>query len=117
MLRVWPGLSVLALVLLTACSTTEPLVTGSTTQPKAPPQTDQAVIAEVVGHSDAGMQPMAWANPSTGSAGVIQRIAPASDEGLGCRQFVSSHQTISGSSSLNGIVCPSRDNHWKIAEY
>ncbi|MDM9628442.1 RT0821/Lpp0805 family surface protein [Rhizobium sp. S152] len=115
MLRVSPGLSVAVLILLTACSTTEPLVTASTTQPKAPSQTDQAVIAETVGRSDATMQPLAWANPSTGSAGVIQRIAPVSGGGQGCREFISTHQTISGSSSLNGIACPADENHWKIS--
>ena len=114
MLRVWHGISVLFLSLLTACSTTEPLVTASTTQPETARQTDQAVIADTVGRSDAGMRPLAWANPSTGSAGVIQQIGPVLDGGQGCRQFVSTHQTIAGSSTFDGIACPSQDNHWKI---
>ena len=115
MLRVWRRLSVPCVLLLTACSTTEPLVTASTAQPKTAPQTDQAVIAETVGRSEVGLQPLAWANPSTGSAGVIQQIAPTVDGGQGCRQFLTTHQTISGSSSLNGVACPSEGNHWKIS--
>lgn len=111
----WHGLGVPFLILLTACTTSEPFVTASTTQPRSAPQTDQAVIAEVVGASDAAVQPLAWANPSTGSAGVIQQIEPATDADQGCRKFVTTHQTITGSSSLNGIACPSQDNHWKIS--
>src|SRR5689334_5833406 len=102
MLRVWRCLSFPVLILVSACSTTEPLVTASTTQPQAPRQTDQAVIAETVGRSDAGLHPLAWANPSTGSAGVIQQVGPVLDGGQGCRQFISTHQTITGSSTLDG---------------
>src|SRR5689334_11939972 len=98
MLRVWRRLSVPSMLLLTACSTTEPLVTASTPQPKTAPQTDQAVIAEMVGRSDVGLQPLAWANPATGSAGVIQQIQPSANGDRGCRQFLTTHQTISGSS-------------------
>ncbi|MFK0335458.1 RT0821/Lpp0805 family surface protein [Rhizobium sp. NPDC090275] len=114
MLRVWHGLSFPVLTLLSACTTTEPLVTASTGLPETPRQTDQAVIAETVGRSDEGMRPLAWANPSTGSAGVIQQIGPVLDGGQGCRQFISTHQTITGSSTLDGVACPSGNNHWKI---
>ena len=115
MLRVWRRLSVPSMLLLTACSTTEPLVTASTTQLKTAPQTDQAVIAETAGRSDVGLQPLAWANPATGSAGVIQQIAPTADGGQGCKQFLTTHQTISGSSSLNGVACPAEGHQWKIS--
>lgn len=114
MLRVWHCLGLPFLMVLAACSTTEPLVTASIARSEGVPQTDQAVIAETVGRSEASIQPLAWANPSTGSAGVIQQVGPVANGDLACKQFVSTHQTISGSSSFNGIACPSDGKHWKI---
>jgi surface antigen len=95
------------------CSTTEPLVTASLPLPSQTVLTDKAVIADTVGKSDVGFAPLAWANPSTGSAGVIQQVSPSLGNQT-CRQFVTSHQTIAGTSEVRGTVCPSDGRHWKI---
>jgi len=101
---------------LIACSHTEPLETA--TMPpavsKAVPQTDQAVIADAVGQGTVGSSPLAWANPSTGSAGVIDQIDVSSDGAQECRSFVTSQQTLDGTTRLVGVACRS-GNSWKMS--
>jgi hypothetical protein len=102
---------------LIGCSHTEPLETSaiSTTSTRAaPPVTDQAIIAEAVGNAPTGVSKLAWANPATGSAGVIERIDTESSSTKGCREFVTSQQSLEGATRFDGIACPS-DGSWKIA--
>ncbi|UIK01349.1 hypothetical protein LZK82_25425 (plasmid) [Rhizobium leguminosarum] len=102
-------------LVLTACSHTEPLQT-STVAPVAAaavPITDQTVIAETVGRATIGSDPLAWANPSTGSAGVIEQVRPGTNNPNGCRDFVTSKQSLEGVTRFNGVACPS-DGSWKI---
>ncbi|WP_343227740.1 RT0821/Lpp0805 family surface protein [Rhizobium ruizarguesonis] len=102
-------------LVLTACSHPEPLQT-STVAPGAAtavPITDQAVIAETVGRATVGSDPLAWANPSTGSAGVIEQVRPGTDNPNGCRDFVTSKQSLEGVTRFNGVACPA-DGSWKI---
>ncbi len=102
--------------LLIACSHTEPLETSSVSipPPKIAPVTDQAIIAEAVGNAPAGVSKLAWANPATGSAGVIERIKTESSGVEGCRQFITSQQSIEGATRFDGVACPS-DGSWKIS--
>lgn len=105
----------MSIAILTACSHTEPLepsLAQSTVQ-HAAPVTDQAVIADTVGHAQADANALAWANPSTGSAGVIEQIDPTSDGPDGCRGFVTSRQSLEGMTRFNGVACPSGDS-WKL---
>jgi surface antigen len=101
---------------LIACSHVEPLETSSIrdASPRAAPATDQSVIAEAVGNAPAGSTTLAWANPTTGSAGVIEQINSVSSGSAGCRKFVTTQQTIEGASRFDGTACPS-DGLWKIA--
>ncbi|MBB3444073.1 RT0821/Lpp0805 family surface protein [Rhizobium sp. BK379] len=108
-------LAVLSLALLTSCSHTDPLEVGSVTSaPRAAPFSDQAVIAAVVGTGEVGTYALAWANPDTGSAGVIERIDPANGVANGCRKFVTSQQSLEGETRFDGIVCPS-GNAWRLS--
>ncbi|WP_245457458.1 RT0821/Lpp0805 family surface protein [Rhizobium leguminosarum] len=96
-------------LVLTACSRPEPLQT-STVAPvvaAAVPITDQTVIAETVGRATVGSDPLAWANPSTGSAGVIEQVRPDTNNPNGCRDFVTSKQSLEGVTRFNGVACPS----------
>ncbi|MGO8047903.1 RT0821/Lpp0805 family surface protein [Rhizobium johnstonii] len=79
----------------------------------AVPITDQTVIAETVGRAAVGSDPLAWANPSTGSAGVIEQIRPGTNDPSGCRDFVTSKQSLEGATRFNGVACPA-DGSWKI---
>lgn len=101
---------------LNACSHSEPLETAITSPvvSKAVPQTDQAVIADAVGQGTVGSSPLAWANPSTGSAGVIDQIDASSDGAQGCRSFVTSQQTLDGMTRFVGVACRS-GNSWKMS--
>lgn len=101
---------------VTACSRTEPLETTITppVAAKTVPLTDQAVIADAVGQGPVGSGPLAWANPSTGSAGVIEQIDASNDGAEGCRGFVTSRQTLDGMTRFDGVACPSGDS-WKLS--
>ncbi|WSH69890.1 RT0821/Lpp0805 family surface protein (plasmid) [Rhizobium ruizarguesonis] len=102
-------------LVLTACSHPEPLQT-STVAPVAAtavPISDQTVIAETVGRAAVGSDPLAWANPSTGSAGVIEQVRPGTNNPNGCRDFVTSKQSLEGVTRFNGVACPA-DGSWKI---
>jgi hypothetical protein len=99
-----------------ACSHVEPLETSSirSSSPRAAPVTDQNIIAQTVGNAPAGSTTLAWANPATGSAGVIEQINAVSSGSGGCRQFVTTQQTIVGASRFDGTACPS-NGLWKVA--
>lgn len=99
-----------------SCSTAEPVDSSvaSVSSPVAARQADQMLVAEKVGQADAGVTPLAWANPSTGSAGVIEQVA-AEGDGSDCRRFVSTQHSIDGSvNKVAGLACPTGDAHWKM---
>jgi hypothetical protein len=100
-------------VLLTGCTKVEPLETAAVTQPiPTPGKTDQAVIADTVSRGPVGVMPLAWANPSTGSAGVIEEIGV--DPESSCRAFVTTQRTLEGETRFKGLACPSDDSDWKL---
>jgi hypothetical protein len=78
---------------LAACSQVEPLGTPLARVPLVAPA-DQAVIANTVGRSPVGATALAWANPSTGSVGVIEEIDASIDGRNGRRGFVTSRQSL-----------------------
>jgi len=105
----------MSIAALTACSHIEPLETPlaqSATSHQAL-LTDQAVIADTVGRGAVGATALAWANPSTGSAGVIEQIDAGNDGPDGCRGFVTSRQSLDGMTRVDGVACPSGDS-WKL---
>jgi hypothetical protein len=105
------------LVIAASCSATEP-VEGPVPQvssPEVAKQADLAVIADKVGQAETGLTPLAWANPLTGSAGVIEQATRKAD-GTSCRTFVSTEHTIGGATAqLVGLACPTGNSHWKFA--
>ncbi|MCS0461420.1 MULTISPECIES: RT0821/Lpp0805 family surface protein [Rhizobium] len=105
-------LSLLALV-LAGCTKVEPLETAAVTQsiPSAT-KTDQAVIADAVSRGPVGVKPLAWANPSTGSVGVIEEIGV--DPESSCRAFVTTQRTLEGETRFKGLACPSGESDWKL---
>jgi surface antigen len=110
------GTLALLAVIATSCSTAEPVdsAMGAVSNPVAARRADQALVAEKVGEAGTGVTPLAWANPSTGSAGVIEQVATQTD-GSDCRRFVTTQHAIDGSSErLAGLACPTGDAHWKM---
>ncbi|TAU80493.1 RT0821/Lpp0805 family surface protein [Rhizobium leguminosarum] len=109
------SISAISIVALAACSHIEPLETprAQSALRYQSPLTDQAVIADAVGHSAVGATALAWANPSTGSAGVIEQIDASNDGPDGCRGFITSRQSLDGITRFNGVACPSGDS-WKL---
>ena len=108
-------ITAMSIAVLTSCSHTEPLETplAQANAPSAPPLTDQAVIADTVGRGEVGATALAWANPSTGSVGVIEHIDAGQGEADGCRGFITSRQSLEGITRFNGVACPSGDS-WKV---
>lgn len=108
-------ISAMSIAALTACSHIEPLETplAQSAISHRALLTDQAVIADTVGRSAVGATALAWANPSTGSAGVIEQIDPSNDGPDGCRRFITSRQSLDGMTRINGVACPSGDS-WKL---
>ncbi len=106
----------LIMLSLAACSTVEPLETSLTTQSTPQQtQTDQSVIAEKVGQSTVGVEPLAWANPSTGSSGVIEEVGVAPDSDGACRTFTTTQRSLAGEARFKGVACLSGDTHWKVS--
>lgn len=101
---------------LASCSSVEPLdgTSASVSKPSPAVQTDQTVLASKVGEAEPGVTPLAWANPATGSAGVIEKIDGKAD-GSSCRSFVSTAQTLDGVKEVSGLACPTNDSSWKLA--
>jgi hypothetical protein len=87
----------------------------STTQPATATtvMTDRAIIAEAVGSAPAGSRPLAWANPATGSAGVIEQVGTNVDEENGCRNFTASQQSLDGKTRFDRVACPTGQS-WKL---
>jgi hypothetical protein len=105
----------IVIAICNGCSTREPLETTAipTSKPAAIVQTDQAVVADRVGNADAGVTPLAWANPSTGSAGVIEQIDDVAN-GRGCRTFVSTQRTLDAETRFRGLATRTSSSRWKL---
>lgn len=112
-----PGVSLVFLpLMLISCSTSDPVdrAVAPVSSPIAARQADQALVADKVGQASAGVTPLAWANPSTGSAGVIELVTAEAD-GSDCRRFISTQHSIDGSiDRFAGMACPTGDAHWKL---
>ena len=106
----------LLVVVITGCASQEPLemtsATGAT--PATAPVADRTVIAEAVGNASAGSKPLAWANPGTGSAGVIERVEATEGHENGCRNFTASRQALEGKTRFDGVACPTGQS-WKLS--
>ena len=96
-----------------SCSTTDPLNTSEVTS-ATPPQVasrDNSIIADAVGRASLGDTPVAWANPSTGSAGVIGDVTIA-EVRPNCRNFTTTLRTLSGETRTRGVACLQPDGGW-----
>jgi surface antigen len=57
---------------------------------------------------------VAWANTTTGSAGVLSYTENTDASGGTCRTFISSRQSLDGGDTLNGRACAEGDGRWRV---
>jgi hypothetical protein len=119
MQTIWLSLGMIPLALLAGCSAFQASdVGGAKNAPRQGPANiaaDNSVIAEKIGSAPAGVfTPIPWANPGTGSAGVIESIS--TDGGLndGCRAFITSRQRLDKTDRVRGVACQNDPKHWTI---
>lgn len=95
---------------------------NSSQQPDADNETlsDRNAISNVVSGLDFsswGMKPVPWANPATGSQGVINQVSEVEKEDGLCRQFETSRQAFNGVSLYRGEICMRKDGDWILKSF
>jgi len=115
----WRSASAVPLIVLMGCTANHTLDLGITqSAPKQEivlPTDDRAVIADKVGSAPTEVfKPIPWANPGTGSAGVIESIATDTGLDRDCRVFITTRQKLDGTDRVRGIACRSDPKHWTI---
>lgn len=80
---------------------------------------DRTAIRNAVSTADiSGLKPVEvpWANPATGSSGIITEINEARENGILCRQFSSSRHGFDGVGNFTGQTCLAPDGSWVLLE-
>lgn len=76
---------------------------------------DRPIIAKAVGSASLdAAKPIAWANTTSGSTGVVTTAALSQGQTGNCRDFASSYQTVSGNEQLTGIACKDQMSQWNV---
>lgn len=57
---------------------------------------------------------VAWASPTTGSAGVLSYSETRDTSGKTCRAFISTRQSLSGGGTVNGQACTEGEGRWRV---
>lgn len=57
---------------------------------------------------------VAWASPTTGSAGVLSYTETRDTSGKTCRAFISTRQSLSGGGTVNGQACTEGEGRWRV---
>lgn len=86
-------------------------------QPFDEPASDETAVMDAVARIDLGRRPhgpYAWANPATGSTGVIAAI----EEGDGaCRRFKTTLHRYDGIALFDGVGCKGGDGTWNLTAF
>lgn len=100
-------------------------ITGSVT-PSQQPDTDNETLSDrnairnVVSGLDFntwGMKPVPWANPDTGSQGVINQVSEVQKTDGLCREFETSRQAFNGVSLYRGETCMRKGGDWVLKSF
>ncbi len=96
----------------------------TSTIPQAAPTSDSISDEVTVGNavtsadiSKTAGQPLAWANASTGSAGVIDKIVENNDSGVICRQFTTTRHSYVGIAKFAGKTCLVNSGNWQLMSF
>lgn len=57
---------------------------------------------------------VAWASPTTGSAGVLSYTETRDKSGKTCRAFIITRQSLSGGDNVNGQTCTEGKGRWRV---
>ena len=103
-------------------TTPSPILTGSI--PVSPSGeeavSDQDVVQAAISRTAADGTVGAgipWANPATGTTGVISNVVEASVDGRTCRRFQTSRHSFDGVAIYVGQACRSQDAAWQLIEF
>lgn len=92
----------------------------SKTPPASDTVSDEVTVRNAVTSADLSKlkgQPLAWANASTGSAGVIDTIVENNATGQVCRQFRTTRHAYDGIANFYGKTCLVGDNEWQVLAF
>jgi 17 kDa outer membrane surface antigen len=64
-----------------------------------------------------GDSPSPWANPYTGSAGVISNISETRSGDIICRDFMTTRHSYSGIDSFRGKTCLTGSGQWTLLNF
>lgn len=81
---------------------------------------DEVTVRNAVSSADierTGGAPIAWANTSSGSAGVISNIAETRDNGTLCRDFITTRHSYQGIAQFRGRTCLLQTGEWHLMSF
>ncbi|CAN7597224.1 RT0821/Lpp0805 family surface protein [Rhizobium sp. LjRoot30] len=81
---------------------------------------DEVTVRNAVTSADMSKlegKPLAWANASTGSAGVISAISEQTQDGTVCRAFETSRHSYVGVANFQGKACLAGDGNWQLLSF
>lgn len=100
------------------------LTSSTSAQPQSPidamRQSDEVTIRNAVSSADLEQlsgQPLAWANPETGSRGAISAIAETRESGRICRSFTTSRESFDGVALFKGETCMAEAGVWRMLAF
>lgn len=97
-------------------------VKTGTISPRAAPalSTDEDAVARAVATADLTTRPegpFPWANPDTGTTGVISSLQPAPGLAGDCRAFTTSLHRYDGIALFNGTTCRADSGEWRLSDF
>ncbi len=95
-------------------------LTTATTSASQKTVSDEITIRNAVTSADLtklGTAPLPWANSSTGSAGVVEQISEIADDGIICRDFVTTSHSYEGVARYRGRTCLRTGGDWAMVTY
>lgn len=81
---------------------------------------DQTTVRNAVSSADIsglGSQPLAWANPETGSRGAITAVNEQRQNGQLCRKFTTSRESFDGVAMYQGEACMAQAGVWRLLDF
>jgi len=95
------------------------LVTASIAVAQPTSETDPAAVGSAVAKADLGEreQGIPWANPATGSAGVISYVEEVRADSRTCRKFETSRHSYDGIALFIGETCHAPGKDWTVTYF
>ena len=78
---------------------------------------EEAVARAVAAAADRAEGPFPWANPDTGTTGVISSLQPIQEPVGECRAFTTSLHRYDGIALFNGKSCKAETGEWRLSDF